>query len=128
MLKKAFTVKLNPNTASDQDSEVVQWFSRMDRESIHASIEYTEGGKRKVNVVGLISEPISSSEDDATLITQIVFERYKMKDSGDGAFWSMSPVETFDDFKTHFVVEEVKQLAQSQTAYCQDSESLQTDD
>lgn len=108
MLKKAFIVKLNPNTVSDQDSEVVQWFSGMNRESIPVSIEYTGDGKRKVDVVGLISEPISSSEDDATLIAQIVFERYKMKDSGDGAFCDMSPVKAFDDFKTHFVVEEVK--------------------
>ena len=108
MLKKAFSVKLNPNTASDQHNEVVQWFSRMDKESIPASIEYAEDGKRKVDVTGLISEPISSSEDDITLIVQIMFERYKMKDAGEGAFCNRSSVESFDVFKTYFVVEEIK--------------------
>ena len=108
MLKKAFTVKLNPNTVSDQGSEVVQWFSGMNRENILAIIECADDGRRKVEVVGLSSDLTSTSEDDVTLIAHLLFERYKMKDSEDGAFYGKASVDDFDNFKILFVIEEVK--------------------
>lgn len=108
MLKKLFSVKLNPDTTNERNSEVVQWFSRMNRESIPASIEYAEDGRRKVDVVDLSSDLMSTIEDDVTLVAHLLFERYKMKNSGDGAFYRKSSVEDFNNFKSYFVVEEAR--------------------
>lgn len=106
MSKKTFLVKLKPDITSNQDNEVVRWFSRMGKDGIPAIVEYADDGARRVKVVGLINETKLISENDDVLILHTIFRRYEMREADDGAFADKSSVEDFKKFKSVFLVVE----------------------
>lgn len=112
MAKIQYKVSLSQKGVGHSESNVVKWFTEMTKklEPIATIEEENDGSRGMTLILGEFQTktPIPTYHDNETAILHTLLLSFEFTYVEEGAFYCKFHPEDFDDFKSYFVVEEIK--------------------